>query len=114
MRQYFARKTICTNGHKHDSKRESVRCDELHQMQIEGKISGLKVHPQYKFSIDGAWVKLRNGQIAGYKSDFEYLEMDKPVVEDVKAANGFMSRDQPLRMAIFRHLFPDIELRVTK
>ena len=60
----------------------------------------------------GQWVKLRNGQIAGYKADFSYLEGNRMITEDVKAKNGFLGRDIPLRHALFRHLNPDIELRV--
>lgn len=112
MTRFFAKKSHCLYGHLHDSKRESVRCAELHQMEREGKIAGLTVQPEYKFCVDGQWVKLRNGQIAGYKADFSYKEGDRLVVEDVKAANGFLGRDIPLRHALFRHLNPDIELRV--
>lgn len=113
MAKFFAKKTNCLYGHLHDSKRESVRCGELHQMARDGKIAGLVVQPQYKFCIEGEWLKLRNGQVAGYKADFSYLEGGRTVVEDVKAKNGFLGRDIPLRHALFRHLFPEFDLRVT-
>jgi hypothetical protein len=109
--KYFAKKTACIYGHLHDSKRESVRCGELHIMQRSGFISGLIIQPEYKFAVNGDWLKLRNGQVAGYKADFSYKEGNRIVVEDVK---GFMVRDFALRAALFRHLNPEIELRVTK
>ena len=114
MTKYFAKKATCNNGHTHDSKREAARCDELHILQRAGQIHGLSVQPQFKYAINGDWLKLRNGQVAGYTADFQYLEGNKLVVEDVKAKNGYMGRDMPLRLALFRHLFPDLELRVTK
>lgn len=114
MPRYFAKKTACIYGHLHDSKRESVRCAELHQLERIGEIAGLTIQPQFKFAIDGEWVKLRNGQIAGYCADFSYRDGDQLVAEDVKAKNGFLGRDLPLRHAIFRHLFPDYVLRITK
>lgn len=111
MSKYFAKKNACNHGHLHDSKREAKRCGELHLLERAGQISGLTVQPTYKFAVNGDWLKLRNGQVAGYKPDFSYKENERIVVEDVK---GFMVRDFPLRAALFRHLNPDIELRVTK
>lgn len=112
--KYFAKKTTCAAGHLHDSRREAARCDELNLLQRGGAISGLTVQPKFKFAINGDWLKLRNGQAAGYTADFQYMEGNKLVVEDVKAKNGFLGRDMPLRLALFRHLFPDMELRITK
>lgn len=113
-RQYFARKTQCIHGHTHASKREAARCVELHILFQTGQIQALVYEPQYFFEIDGRPLRHANGRRAGYKPDFSYLEGNKVVVEDVKAANGFIERDVPLRMALFRHLNPDIELRVVK
>ena len=44
------------------------------------------------------------------KVDFMYCEFPgfKDVAEDSK---GYTVRDYPLRSALFRHCFPDIELR---
>lgn len=113
MTKFFAKKTTCAHDHSHDSKREAARCEELHLLQRGGAISGLIVQPTYKFAVNGDWLKLRNGSVAGYKPDFSYKEGDRIVAEDVKAKNGFMGRDLPLRHALFRHLNPDIELRIT-
>lgn len=114
MRQHFARKTVCEHGHKHNSGAEAKRCAVLHRMQAEGKIIGLKVEPRFHFAIEGREVKMGNGQVARYTGDFTYIEGNKQVVEDVKAKNGFVERDVPLRLAFFRHLYPDIELRIVK
>jgi len=109
--KYRAVKSQCRAGHTHDSKREAVRCNELHDLQAAGAISDLIIHPQYWFVINGRQVKHGNGRRVGYKSDFEYVEKGINVTEDVK---GVVVRDWPLRRAIFIALFPDHQLRETK
>ena len=114
MSRYFAKKCKCIHGHTHASKREAARCVELHVLQQAGEIGDLEVEPQFWFVINGEPLKHQNGRRAGYKPDFGYTEAGSDVVEDVKASNGFMDRDVPLRTALFRALFPTIELRVVK
>lgn len=105
--KYGAKKTVCQHGHKHDSKREAKRCDELHLELFAGAITDLKVHPQFWFVIDGKPLKHRNGRRVGYLSDFTYQRDGKLICEDVK---GFSARDWPLRRAVFEALFPNWEL----
>lgn len=109
--KYRAVKSQCSAGHTHDSKREAIRCNQLHDLQAAGVISELITHPQYWFVINGRQVKHANGRRVGYKSDFEYIENGIKVTEDVK---GVIVRDWPLRRAIFIALFPDHQLRETK
>jgi hypothetical protein len=109
--KYRAVKSQCNAGHTHDSKREAVRCNELHDLQAAGAISDLIIHPQYWFVINGRQVKHANGRRVGYKSDFEYVENGIKVTEDVK---GVIVRDWPLRRAVFIALFPGNQLRETK
>lgn len=109
--KYRAQRTECSQGHSHPSKREAKRCDELHLLQACGQITNLVVEPQFWFVIDGRELKLSNGRRAGYKPDWTYSENTRPIAEDLK---GFSVRDFPLRSALFRHLHPEIELRVVK
>jgi hypothetical protein len=109
--KYRAVKSQCRAGHTHDSKREAIRCNELHDLQAAGTISDLIIHPQYWFVINGRQIKHGNGRRVGYRSDFEYVENGINVTEDVK---GVVVRDWPLRRAIFIALFPDHQLRETK
>jgi hypothetical protein len=109
--KYRAVKMQCAEGHTHDSKREAIRCNELHALQATGQISDLTVHPQYWFVINGRQLKHQNGRRVGYKSDFQYVENGLLVTEDVK---GVIVRDWPLRRAVFIALFPDHQLRETK
>lgn len=109
--KYRAVKANCNAGHTHDSKREAIRCNELHALQEAGEISDLMIHPQYWFVINGRQLKHPNGRRVGYKSDFEYVENGMLVTEDVK---GVVVRDWPLRRAVFVALFPNHDLRETK
>jgi hypothetical protein len=109
--KYRAVKSQCRAGHTHDSKREAMRCNELHALEAAGEISDLMMHPQYWFVINGRQLKHSNGRRVGYKSDFEYVENGMLVTEDVK---GVVVRDWPLRRAVFKALFPHHYLRETK
>jgi hypothetical protein len=109
--KYRAVKAQCGAGHTHDSKREAMRCNELHILQAAGEITDLTIHPQYWFVINGRQLKHPNGRRVGYKSDFEYIENGMLVTEDVK---GVVVRDWPLRRAVFKALFPNHDLRETK
>jgi hypothetical protein len=109
--KYRAVKAQCNAGHTHDSKREAIRCNELHALEAAGEISDLMIHPQYWFVINGKQLKHGNGRRVGYKSDFEYVENGMLVTEDVK---GVVVRDWPLRRAVFKALYPHHYLRETK
>lgn len=109
--KYSAVKANCNAGHTHDSKREAIRCNELHALEAAGEISDLMIHPQYWFVINGRQLKHPNGRRVGYKSDFEYVENGMLVTEDVK---GVVVRDWPLRRAVFKALYPHHYLRETK
>ena len=107
MNKFGAKKTICAQVHKHDSRLEARRCDQLHLLQRGGVIQDLVVQPQYYFVINGIELKHDNGRRVGYKADFSYTENGAAKAEDCK---GFSTADWPLRKAVFRACFPDIEL----
>lgn len=109
--KYSARRTPCAHGHTHDSASEARRCNELHLLERAGEICGLQQQPVLHFVVDGCPVKMGNGKVARYKGDFEYIEKGRKVIEDRK---GFIVRDFPLRIALARALWPEIEFRVTK
>lgn len=108
--KYNAKKSTCNVGHTHDSIGEARRCDDLHLMLRAGAISDLSVSPVYRFILpDGKAIKMKNGQVAHYTADFQYMENGRQIVEDFK---GVVARDFPLRRALFEALFPEITLRV--
>ena len=114
MSYRVARKTACGQGHTHASKAEAKRCNELHLLERAGKIRLLTVEPTYHFYINGSTLMMSNGHKGRYRPDFTYIEGDRMVAEDVKPKNGLVEPDWPLRAALFRHCYPDIELRVIK
>lgn len=107
--KYGAKKCECGVGHVHDSKAEARRCNELHLLQRAGKIAGLQQQPVFHFAVDGRPVMLDNGQQARLKADFAYVENGRKVVEDRK---GVIVRDFPLRWALARTMWPEIDWRV--
>lgn len=109
--KYGAIKTACIHGHKHASKREAARCAELHLLLRAGAIDALVIEPTYHLAPGGDPIIMGNGHKAKYRPDFVYLEKGRLVAEDIK---GVIVRDFPLRAALFRLCFPEIELRVLK
>jgi hypothetical protein len=109
--KYGAKRTSCNHGHSHPSKREAKRCDELHLLLRVGQIEALVIEPTFELHVNGEPIKMGNGHTAKYRPDFTYSEKGKVVAEDVK---GFTVRDFPLRAALFRHCYPEIELRVLR
>jgi hypothetical protein len=107
--KYGAKKCQCAAGHTHDSKAEAKRCNDLHLLQRAGKIAGLEQQPVFRFAVEGRPVLLDNGQQARLKADFTYIENGRKVVEDRK---GVIVRDFPLRWALARTMWPDIDWRV--
>jgi len=114
MSKFFARKTHCNNGHTHASAVEARRCNDLHVRQSAGEIISLRTEPRFTFIINGREVKMRNGQVMRYTGDFTYIEGNRQVVEEVKARNGWMSRDVPVKLALMAACYPDIDLRIVK
>lgn len=113
--KFHAKRTTCNHGHTHASKREAKRCDELHLLERAGQITMLRVEPQFWFTLNGQQIKHENGRRVGYKPDFAYTELPglHDVVEDIKS-KATMTEAAVLRMALFRALFPDVELRVVR
>ncbi len=112
MTKYFAKKTPCQHGHLHASKREAKRCAELHLLQAGREIEGLTIEPTFKFEISGKPIKMGNGRTASYRPDFTYMERGNLIAEDVKPPTRLaVSRDYPLRVALFKALYPSIIFR---
>lgn len=103
-----AQKTECSAGHKHDSKREARRCEQLRLLERAGEIAGLQSQPFYPFGT----AKLENGRAAGVTLDFSYVEKGVLIAEDVKPRSKLADDTAwPLRKAMFRMFYPQTELR---
>lgn len=112
MSKYFARKTVCASGHTHASRKESARCDVLQDRVRNGEIISLRPEPRFTFHLDGVPIKMGNGQVMRYTGDFTYIEGNQQIVEEVKASNGHMSRDVPVKLALMRAFYPQVIVRV--
>lgn len=75
--KYKAQKTVCAAGHKHDSKMEAARCDDLHALQQAGHLYDLEQQPEFRVEING---KL----MCRYVADFAWKKAGARVIEDVK------------------------------
>jgi hypothetical protein len=112
--KFGAKLAGCQNGHQHHSRAEAYRCNNLHMLERGGVIRSLVQQPQFWFSVNGRQVKHENGRRVGYKADFAYEEADgqggwRSVVEDVKGP--YRDDAWTLRKAMFRALFPSVDLR---
>lgn len=109
----IARKTPCGMCDKvHDSRKEARRCIDLSVQHKAGSISDLVTHPFYPFVINGVPLTMGNGHKGGVTLDFSYKTPDgRQIAEDVKPKSKLAdSRDWPLRKALFKHLYPSVEL----
>lgn len=93
------------DGIKFPSKGEARRWFELKLLEKGGAIKDLK--RQVRFDLTGR----RGSKVGIYTLDFAYLENGRSVVEEFK---GFAARDMPIRYALFRDNYPDIELRIVQ
>ena len=108
--KYGAKAALCGFCTKpHPSRREAKRCADLHILQRAGEIDELEVGPRFFFEINGRPLVHDNGRRAVYTPDWRYRRVkdNRAVVEDAK---GMRVRDWPLRKALFRACYPDIEV----
>lgn len=84
MTKYHNKKTPCRYGHTHDSKREAVRCNELHLLQMAGEIKGLETQVKFTLLPPRKYINQPNERAVTYIADFVYEENGVTVIEDSK------------------------------
>lgn len=99
MNKYGNKKTACTIGHMHDSKKEAYRCNELHWLLRSGQISDLKIQVPFELIP-----KQKSERKCTYKADFVYTENGQTVVEDVK---GVKTKEYIIKRKLFKYKYPD-------
>lgn len=92
------------NGIKYDSKAEASRHRDLMLLERAGKIEALHYHG-LRFFLGRSD---KNRPIT-YTPDFNYIEDGILVAEEVK---GYRVRDFPVRVALFKKMFPEWLLKV--
>lgn len=103
-RKYFNTPTT-VEGIKFPSKGEARRYCELKLLERAGAIKDLK--RQVVYHLAGQ----RGAKVGRYTVDFTYRENNRLIAEDFK---GYAARDMPMRIALFRDNYPEIELRIVK
>lgn len=83
--KYHAERVKREGGLSFDSKKEARRYDELMLMLKAGKISDLKLQPQ--FTLQEAYTTPEGDRIRAirYQADFSYWQGGELIVEDVKS-----------------------------
>ena len=100
--KYKSKKTLCRQGHLHDSKKESERCDELHLLQRAGAISGLKIQVKYTLIPSIKYKDMPNERAVTYIADFDYMENETHVIEDTK---GFKTKDYIIKRKLLKEKY---------
>lgn len=117
--KYNSRKTACSFGHLHDSKREARRCGELHILQQAGQISDLEIQRKYEL-IPAQYMETgefyKKGDKIGqpklkeieraccYVADFVYTQDGIKYIEDCK---GHRTKDYIIKRKLMRYRYCD-------
>lgn len=99
------------DGHTFDSKKESIRFEELKLMEKMGKIKDLKLQP--KFELQASFVK--NNKLyrpINYNADFSYFDVNKgiTIIEDVKSS-ATKTKVYELKKKLFEKRYPNLTIR---
>jgi hypothetical protein len=94
-----------------DSTVEYQRYLELKLLQHAGEIRDLECHPSFElqrsFRIDG-----KTERAIKYTADFQYIERERVVVEEVKSAHTRTDRAYSIRRRLFIYKYRDnVEFR---
>ena len=96
------------DGHTFDSKAEMQRYLELKLLVRAGQIDNLRLQPRFPITIGGVEVRMKSkkyhktGRHVTYVADFDYndLENDCYVIEDVKMKSGYRTEVYKLKKAM--------------
>lgn len=93
MTKYYNRKTN-RNGITFDSAKEAARYDELMLLLRTGRISELRLQPE--FTLQEAFTTPQGEKIRAvkYRADFQYIQDGQVIVEDVK---GYKTKEYELK-----------------
>lgn len=107
----FHAETVVYEGILFASQKEFRRYFALKISQDQGEIHDLRVHPQYTV-FDGFKTK-QGTRVAAitYKPDFDYLEGNTRVVEEVKS-KPTMTTAFRIVMKLFLYRYPEIDYRI--
>lgn len=102
LTKYHSKKTKCSAGHIHDSKKEAARCNELTLLQKAGQISGLKQQVRFELIPPAKYTDMPNERACVYIADFVYTQGDVIFVEDTK---GFKTPEYIIKRKLFKQKY---------
>lgn len=115
----YGNKKVEFDGYVFDSQKEHKRYIELKQLQEEGKISDLEVHPKWELQSKYTTQDGEKVRAIHYEGDFTYLDIvnDCVVVEDVKpfvkkTGKFFMAPEAKLKIKLYKAKYPAIKFRL--
>jgi hypothetical protein len=111
----FGAMKVKEDGYTFDSMAEWRQYLKLRQMQQDGEISDLRVHPSFTLR-ERMQLVLRDGKrellsALHHRPDFGFTEGGRKIVLEVK---GVRTQDWKTRYNLFRREFPDIEYRIVE
>lgn len=120
-RQKFNNQKTWVDGISFDSKKEAKRYGELKQLEKAGRILNLTLQPKFVLQegfYDSRFGTRKDGSprkvtAITYVADFQYVEAEETVVEDVKSK---ITRQHPvylLKKKLFLAKFKDVVFRET-
>lgn len=108
INKYNAR-SVTVDGQRFASQAEALRYLELKLLEEAGVIRELRVHPRFVLLPAIKTPSGKRLRAICYTADFQYIEGDKVVVEDVK---GAAARDFTLRINLFHRTYPELDFRI--
>ena len=97
--KYGNNKSVCGQGHVHDSKKEAERCNELYFMLKAKVISGLEVQKRFNLIPPRKYNRMPNERGVDYIADFVYIDNGVMVIEDCK---GYKTPDYNIKRKMFK------------
>lgn len=107
--KYHSKKTVI-DGITFDSKAEAHRFVELKTLENAGRISHLKLQPEFEL-IPSFKKNGKTYRRCVYKADFCYMAEGRFIVEDVK---GFKTEVYKLKRKLFEWRYPDLTIKEVK
>lgn len=97
--KYNSKKCVCGQGHKHDSKKEAKRCDELTVLERIGEIQELEIQRKFVLVPSRKYEGMANERQVAYIADFCYKQDGKLIVEDTK---GYKTTEYIIKRKLFK------------
>ena len=107
--KYHSKKTVI-DGITFPSKAEAHRYVELKTLENAGRISHLKLQPEFEL-IPSFKKNGKTFRKTVYRADFCYMQDGQFIVEDVK---GFLTDVYKLKRKLFEWRYPDLTIKEVK